>query len=97
MAIVSWIIECDNCGREIDATQESFVEKDEMQLCNECANEETPKLNEYLIILEGKVTGYQKVRAKNEREAKEKSDDNEIVSNEAEPEWKIVSVERRSR
>lgn len=31
-----WIVECDNCGKEIDATKETFMQGDNEELCNEC-------------------------------------------------------------
>lgn len=37
--IKTWIIICDSCGREIDATKEHFIETDGEQLCQECAEQ----------------------------------------------------------
>ena len=35
-----WIVICDRCGKEIDATKENFHEVlDEGQICTECYNE----------------------------------------------------------
>ena len=39
--IKTWIVICDDCGKEIDATKETFYEHDDMQICNSCYNEET--------------------------------------------------------
>ena len=37
--IVKWIVKCDSCGKEIDATQESFRETENGQYCEKCYEE----------------------------------------------------------
>lgn len=34
-----WIVKCDVCGKEIDATKESFFETNEGQVCCDCYDE----------------------------------------------------------
>jgi hypothetical protein len=39
--IKTWIVQCDYCCREIDATKEPFYQADNWELCLECYEEDS--------------------------------------------------------
>jgi len=38
--VIKWILKCDRCGYEFDATQEEFVQSGSEDLCIECWEKE---------------------------------------------------------
>ncbi len=102
MTVKKWIVECDQCGVEIDALKEPFFETKYGQLCASCHEKEEEiendendsEIKSFDIVLEGTLKGFQKIKAINIDEALKKSVETEIIMHDNEPKWRIISIER---
>lgn len=45
MSTKTWIIECDRCGRIVDATKEAFMRDGDEDVCRHCYSEEDYQYN----------------------------------------------------